>query len=694
MVIAQGTFDVPDIVHWGAALRDADVAGMVASARPAILNSSVDVPRSFPVIASRAFGWSGTPALDARTEDGARIESLHLTAVESEGAAATLRFSTASTAEVEVAYRLDEAGVLHASSSVLNTSLDRVIDVTAVRVLLPIPARAAEIVDHTGRWTREFQPQRASIRDGSWVRTSRRGRPGHDTSLITIVGTPGFAYRTGEVWASHIAWSGNSETIVERLPEGAGAHSSVLGAGELLDAGEVKLQPGEEYRSPGVVLAWSDSGIDGVTERFHRSVRARTVHPTRPRPLLLNTWEAVYFDHDFDTLAELADAAADVGVERFVLDDGWFRGRRGDTAGLGDWFVDAGPWPEGLRPLSDRVHGRGMQFGLWVEPEMVNLDSDLARAHPDWVLREAGELKWRHQFALDFSRDDVVEHILERLDRVIIEAAVDFVKWDHNRDLHAAMGADGARRMHAQTLGLYRMLAELRRRHPQLEIETCASGGGRADLGILEHTDRVWASDCNDPTERQRIQRGLSTLLPPELVGTHIGPEESHTTHRQADFSFRAATALFGHAGIEWDLSACSNEEFDAVSAWARMYRELRGVLHSGVTVRADHVDDGTLLHGIVTDDRREAVYAWVRLDTSSAAHTPRVPMPGLDPEQSYRVRAREEVGPVSRHQIGDPSWLAAEAGFVCSGAVLEQGLPLPLLNPGQALVLHVTAVE
>lgn len=685
---------MPEVVHWGAALRDADIAGLVASAQPAVLNSSFDVPRSFPLIASRASGWSGTPALDARTEKGRRLESLHPIAVESGEGLATLRFAAAGTAEVEMTYRLDDAGVLHTSSRIRNITRDQVIDVTALRMLLPLPGRAAEMLDHTGRWTREFQPQRAPVRDGSWIRSSRRGRPGHDTSLVTIVGTPGFAYRTGEVWASHVAWSGNSETIVERLPEGAGVHSAILGGGELLDAGEVELEPGGTYQSPEVVFAWSDSGIDGVTARFHRSIRAREEHPTQPRPLLLNTWEAVYFDHDFETLAELADAAADVGVERFVLDDGWFRGRRGDTAGLGDWFIDEGPWPQGLRPLADRVHTRGMQFGLWFEPEMVNLDSELAREHPDWVLGEACDSEWRHQFVLDFSREDVVEYILGRLDRVIIDAAVDFVKWDHNRDLHASIGADGLRRIHEHTLGLYRMLAELRRRHPKLEIESCASGGARADLGILAHTDRVWASDCNDPTERQRIQRGLATLLPPELVGAHVGPEEAHTTHRRADFSFRAATALFGHAGIEWDLNSCSPAELDALAAWGGLYRELRGVLHSGVTVRADHVDDGALLHGVVADDEREAVFAWARLDTSGTAHTPRVPIPGLDPERSYRVRAREEIGPVSRHQIGDPAWLASAAGFVCTGAVLEQGLPLPLLNPGHALVLHVTAVE
>jgi alpha-galactosidase len=691
LVFTTDVFGAPTIAHWGAALTDADIPGLLATATPSVMNNSLDIARSFSIAPGRAHGWSGTPGIEATAAD-AVIDGFTLSrTVQTDAASASFVLMDArATVEATFTFSLDDAGVLHSAVVLENIGAEHPVDVAAVRSLLPLPARAAEVVDFTGRWTNEKVAQRAAIHDGTWLRSSRRGRPGHDASFLTLTGTEGFRFRSGEVWAAHLAWGGNQQMLVERLPEGAGVHRSVLGGGELVDAGEVRLQPGETYSSPELLSTWSDEGIDGVTARLHASVRSRPSHPKTPRPLLLNTWEAVYFDHDLDTLTALATTAAELGVERFVLDDGWFRGRRDDHAGLGDWFIDDDVWPVGLAPLSARVHDLGLEFGLWFEPEMVNPDSDLAREHPDWLLGENPLLTARHQFALDFSRDDVVEYIIERLDDVITRARVDFVKWDHNRDLHASLDARGRRRVHAHMLGVYRVLDEIRRRHPRLEIESCASGGGRTDLGTLARTDRVWASDCNDPIERQSIQRGTQTLLPPELVGAHVGPTVSHTTGRHASFAFRAATALFGHAGLEWDLTTASDDDRAAIAAWTALYRELRPLLHSGVTVRGDDVDPGTLLHGVVSADRGEAVFAWVRTETSATAHTPRVPIPGLDPAATYRVRVRDEIGTAHRHQVADPAWLTA-SDLTVTGAVLAQGLPLPVLNPGNALLLHLT---
>ncbi|NYF16025.1 alpha-galactosidase [Microbacterium sp. AK009] len=692
VVFGFDTFGLPTVMHWGRALSDKDVPSLVASSDPAIMNSSVDIPRSFSIAAGRAHGWSGTPAIEAMIGEESVVEFLELRGVEHDRK--RLRFDFGSgTGEVDLRaeYRLDPAGVLHVQTRLKNNSALEIVRVAASRMLMPLPDRAREMLDFTGRWTHERHPQRSGIRDGTWLRASRRGRPGHDSPFLTIAGTQGFRFRAGEVWATHLAWSGNQEVIVERLPEGAGVHRVTMGGGELLDQGEVRLSPGQSYDSPPALFAWSDEGIDGMTERFHRSIRARTQHPVSPRPLLLNTWEAVYFDHDVDKLIVLAETASQVGVERFVLDDGWFRGRRQDTAGLGDWYVDEAIWPAGLRPLSQRVHELGMEFGLWFEPEMVNLDSDLARAHPDWLLSEDPRLESRHQFVLDFSRPDVRTYVLDRVNDVLDAAGVDYIKWDHNRDLHAALGQRGNRAVHAHTQGVYEVLREIKRRHPRVEIETCASGGGRIDFGILSYTDRVWASDSNDPVERQQIQRWTQALLPPELIGAHIGPTQAHTTRRSAPFSFRAITALFGHAGLEWDLSAITPKERENVAAFAALYKELRPLLHSGTTVRADEVDDGAILHGIVAEEQREAVFAWVRVSTSATAQTTRVPVPGLNPDLTYRVRVRDEVGDASRHEVADPSWVRVPDGFLCTGAVLAEGLPLPVLNPGHGMLFHIT---
>jgi alpha-galactosidase len=406
----------------------------------------------------------------------------------------------------------------------------------------------------------------------------------------------------------------------------------------------------------------------------------------------------VYFDHDQERLMRLAERAAEVGVERFVLDDGWFTGRRSDAAGLGDWSVDPAVWPQGLGPLADHVRALGMDFGLWVEPEMVNLDSGLARAHPDWVLGPATGLgpSARNQYVLDLAHSDAHAYVAAALDALVTEYGIAFLKWDHNREVHEAVHAPGDRpAAHVQVEALYRLLDGLRARHPGLEVESCASGGGRIDLGILARTDRVWPSDCNDPVERQAVQRWTGQLLPPELVGTHVGAAASHTTARVTTDSFRLATALFGHAGIEQDLTACPPEEIARLTAWSALYRELRPLLHSGRTVRADLEDRARLLHGVVAADGSAALYCWARLATSPEGQSGRVRLPGLDGAGRYRLRVRTELGLPSLHQTGGPAWLErAVSGWIdLPGAVLATaGLPMPTLNPQQALLIEVRA--
>ncbi|AXL13466.1 alpha-galactosidase [Microbacterium foliorum] len=686
------------LLHWGAALHPADLDALAQTSTGSVTFSSFDAPRTLPLLAVEADGWSGAPAL-AWHRDGLHSAPL-LRAGEWESTATSLRgrFADAgAAASVILDLDLDAAGVLTAQVTVTSTADPDAapLDLLAARVLLPIPAHATEVLDHTGRWTGERSPQRGPLRHGAHLRQVRRGRGGHDAPYLTVLGTDGFGFRRGELWAAHVAWSGDLEVGVERLPEGAGVHGAVLGGGELLLPGEIRLGAGETYVSPRVYLAYGEAGLDSVSVRLHRTARALPGHPETPRPLVLNTWEAVYFDHDPAKIAALAEAAASVGVERFVLDDGWFRGRPDDRSGLGDWYIDDAKWPEGLRPLADHVHGLGMQFGLWFEPEMVNPVSELVAQHPDWVLQASPDSPtWRHQKVLDLANPGAAAHLLERLSALVAEVGVDFIKWDHNRDLHAAVSPHtGRASVHAQTTAFYALLDALRERHPALEIESCASGGARVDLGVLQRTQRVWASDSNDPVERQRIQRWTGTLVPPEVVGSHVGPAIAETTHRAASLPFRMTTALFGHAGIEWDITGCTPEERAALTRWTALYRELRPLLHAGITVRSDEVDDETLLHGVVAPDGSRGVFAWVRLGTSVDGFTPRTRVPGLQAGERYRLRMREDLGAVARHQVADPGWI--DAGIEATGAFLETvGVPLPLLAPGSALLLEAVRVR
>jgi alpha-galactosidase len=659
LVIALSTSDdLPSVVHWGAFSGDVPAAAFGNSA--------------LPLLPGQHEGWAGRPALTGHPLPHRR---LRLTAPLELSDRALVAHASDENLRLTYELQVTAQGVIRARARVSST---QPWTLAALRCVLPVPDEATEVLDFTGRWALERVAQQRTFRLGSHVRENRRGRTGHDSFLLAV-STPGF----GQVWAVHVGWSGNHEHSLERLPDGTGA----LGGGELLDPGEIVLEPGSAYQTPWMYFVWSGSGWDGVRDRFHRYLRSRPEHPSTPRPVVLNTWEAVYFEHDFAKLKELADVAASVGVERFVLDDGWFGGRRNDRAGLGDWHVSPQVWPMGLRPLADHVHALGMQFGLWFEPEMVNADSHMYRAHPDWVLAAPGRLpaEFRHQQVLDLTRPEVFGHLLSRLDALVGEIGVDFIKWDHNRDLVEAV------RVHEQTLAVYRLLASLRQRHPRLEVESCSSGGGRIDLGILEHTDRVWTSDTNDPIDRQAIQRWTGLLLPPELMGAHVGPDETHITGRVTSLEMRCATALFGHAGLERDLTACAPPELERISAWIALYKRTRALIHSGRTITVEH-DASASVHGVVAQDGSHALFCYAQL-TSVASHTPLAPnpfrlrLPGLLADAVYGVSVA--WGP---HGGGLVPARLDIAGPWTGRALATVGIPLPRLNPADAVVLEFTA--
>jgi alpha-galactosidase len=694
---------VPVVRHWGADLGDLtsdDVHAVAGSASRTVNHSSLDSPRVLPLLPDPARGHPGTPSVTGHRPGGGATASASFhtwSAQARDGGVVLVGTDAESGLEVRCEVSLRPAGVVTLDYRLTNTG-DGAYVVGGVVATVPVPARARELLDLTGRWSRERAPQRMPLQQGAWQRTGRHGRTGHDAPLLTVVGTPGFGFRSGEVWGLHVAWSGDHLSVAERLPEGF----AVLGGGELLGPGEVVLEPGATYDAPTVLAAWSDAGLDGLSNRLHRHVRSMPHLSDRPRPVVLNTWEAVYFDHDVDTLRRLADVAAEVGVERFVLDDGWFEGRTDDFRALGDWTVDSKRWPQGLHPLVDHVKSLGMEFGLWVEPEMVNEDSALARAHPDWLLRGRGALPppWRHQQVLDLQHPAAYAHVRDALLGLLDEYDIAFLKWDHNRDLvDVGTGPDAAHRtgaVHGQTRALYRLLDDLLEAHPGVEIETCASGGGRVDLGILSRTHRLWASDTNDALERIGIQRWTQLLVPPELVGQHVGAPVAHTTGRTHRLAFRAPAALLGHFGVEWDLLAAGPDEREELAGWIATYRHLRPILRTGTLVRGDHPDPGLVLTGIVAADRREAWYVVAQVAASQTTSPAPVLLPGLDPALRYTVT------PAGPRDAGAPgadlsrSWLDEQGDSplaIPGSALTSSGIQLPVLAPESARVLRVAAV-
>ena len=392
-----------------------------------------------------------------------------------------------------------------------------------------------------------------------------------------------------------------------------------------------------------------------------------------------NCWEAVYFDHRLPALREIATRAAELGAERFVLDDGWFGQRDDETRALSDWEVDPRKYPEGLHPLIDHVHGLGMTFGLWFEPEMISPDSDLHRTHPDWALGGEDQILGRSQKALDMARAEVREFLLERIGRVLADHAIDYVKWDHNRVLPAPDAA--------QTRGSYDLIDRLRAAFPEVEIESCASGGGRIDFGILKRTHRVWLSDSNDALERLRMQHDAAIFLPMTVTGSHVGPRVCHTSGRTLDIRFRAWVAAQRHMGFEMDPRELTEDEarvLKDVTAWWKRNREW--MVRADI-LRLDAPDPSVIAEQQLAEGGgRFVVFAGRHATSPQIAPRP-LPLTRLSPDVRYRIELlnRADAPPLSR---GDMALKSGPATF--SGAYLmNHGATLPWSNPGSMWVLE-----
>ena len=673
------------IQHWGAPVHG-DLAAVQTAIRPSIANSSWDQPQFPGIMRESSRGFLGRPTLSGHRNGKAWSTKFEVTDFHHQKNRVGVTFRDLhAEIEVVISFELDTNGVLFQRATVKNLA-DTDYCINEFIHWLPLPKEATQTLDFAGRWSNERNPQRKEIATGTWVRESREGRSGHNFSIADIALTAHTSFQSGSAWATSIAWSGNSQYLVEKLFDG----SQSIGAGELLMPGELILSSGQSYEAPALISVFSAEGLDGVSAAYHSYLRARDVHPKRERPLTLNMWEALYFDHDEEKIKALVDVAAEVGIERVVLDDGWFHSRRNDRAGLGDWVIDPAVWPNGLSPIIKYINDKGIEFGLWFEGEMVNPDSDLYRAHPEWILHEADRVPplWRHQLVLDIGHEGAFNHVLEQTSAVLAAHNIAYIKWDHNRVLVDA-GHLGSAGVHRQTQAIYRLFAELKKRHPGLEIESCASGGARIDLGVIDLVDRFWTSDNNDALERQTIQRWTAQVIAPELLGTHIGPTHGHQTGRTLELSMRATTALFGHAGIEWDITEATTEERKHLSTWAQYYKNNRGLLHSGKMVRVDYPEPHAYLHGVIAHDASRAIFAYVQLTPTVAIHPSQLKFPGLDQTASYVIKAVFPAGKPRFMLITPPDWMA---GITMSGSALSAiGVTAPILAPANAFLIEIT---
>ena len=694
-VVIQLGADGPAIAHWGAPLGDAATPEAITAANdPGLIPATAIWTAAWPIFPSHAAGCEARPGLLGSRSDGSdfaprwttediqrevinEVDTVYVTATDVHAGLTLI---------TEIA--LDDALRISATLKNVGTSEYRL---EGLAISLPVPDYAAELRTLGGRWTAEFGLTTHDWVSGTLSAENRRGRTSHESVPLVIAGERGCGEWRGEVWAAHLAWSGNHRWLAERTVDG----KRHLQLGELLHPGEVVLGPGETYRTPEVIAVYSPSGLTPASWGFHRHLRARPQHPRSPRPVTFNSWEATYFDHDLDKLTDLAHRAAALGVERFVLDDGWFGGRRDDRAGLGDWWVSPEAHPDGLGPLIGIVHQLGMQFGIWVEPEMANPDSELLRAHPDWALIDDRyePVMWRNQLVVDLTQPAVFAHVKEALNSLLADHQIDFVKWDMNRPHVQAATTNRSPGTHLQTLAVYRLLDELRAVHPTVEFESCASGGGRIDAEILRRTERVWTSDNNDPLARQHIQHGASILIPPEVMGAHIGPRRAHTTGRVTNIELRAITAVFGHLGIEADLLKWDEEELNTVRSAITWYRTHRELLHHGDLVRGD-LGEPFMARGVYARDRSRALLGIVALDMGHHGVMEPLRLPGLTADASYRITHMNFGRAARTAHLEVPAWWHS-GSLIATGRQLDvHGVRVATLSPGHGVILELERLE
>ena len=686
------------ILYWGGALHaDTDCAELEGLFARQGMHGVADVSLPLSLAMEPGLGhpmFQGFAAHRAGKDWGSRFE---VGKVELREGGAKIICRDEST-RLGLEYEIDfdaRTGVLRIRSTLTNYGATPLNVSDMMTACLPVPDGMTDIIGFTGRWTQEFTQERVARNAATYLRENRSGRTSHFSYPAILLAATDTNESTGDVYGFHLAFSGNHCIRVDSLTDGRG----LVSLGALLLPGEVRLAPGETYASPEIVAAYSGQGLSKLSRKFHDHVRTKLLSPemrAKPRPVHYNTWEAVYFDHDVEKLKELATRAAEIGVERFVLDDGWFGGRRHDRAGLGDWTVSRDVYPDGLGPLVDHVTGLGMEFGLWFEPEMVNPDSDLYRAHPDWVLGLEGveQIPFRSQLALDISRPEVADYLFHAIDAILRDHDISYIKWDMNRDLSHPGDSSGVPRAFAQVGALYALLDRVRDAHPHVEIESCSSGGARADMGVLAHSDRVWTSDSNDALDRQVIQRGASFFLPLEVLGCHVGPAKCHVTGRRLSMEMRAATALMGHMGLELNLLTERTADLDVLKNAIDLHKKHRALLHNGDVFRLDSAPQ-LIASGVIARDKSEAIYSVAYVASDAKVLPGRFQFTGLDPQRSYRLQL---IWPSDWQAIKGPSAietldLNGEGAIFSGAALVHGGLQLPHAFPETCLLFYVAAV-
>ena len=627
MVLASHRTRLPEVVYWGTPLpMEEDLTTLAKAHAIDVTGGMLDENPDLSLCPEAVRSFPGQPGLILRDGDGTPLlPKFCLDRAEQDETSLTLHYSDQDNI-LHYTARFATDNQTHIITTQATLEADRLVHLHWLAApVLPAPQLSDEMIDIHGRWCGEFQLATTPWSPGMRYRENRTGRTGHEHFPGLLIPCRGATNTQGQAYAFHYGWSGGHKMIAEELPDGR--RQIQFG-----HAARMEINAATKFQTAPLYVTFSADGLNGCAVAFQRHLRDRVITPanTRPRPVHYNCWEAVYFDHKLDILKDIASRASALGAERFVLDDGWFGQRDDDTTSLSDWEVDPRKYPDGLGPLIEHVHGEGMSFGIWFEPEMINPDSDLHRAHPDWALGSEDQTLGRQQKALNMALPEVRDFIYERMAAILSEYPIDYIKWDHNRVLPMP-DAD-------QTRGSYALIDRLRGNFPDVEIESCASGGGRIDFGILKRTQRVWLSDSNDALERLKMQHNAALFLPATVTGSHVGPRKCHTSGRTLDISLRAWVAAQRHMGFEMDPRELTLEEEAVLTEVTSWWKHNRDWMLRADILRLDSADPAVIAEQQLAQDASRFVLFAGKASTSAQIAPRPLRLTRLDPDARYRV--------------------------------------------------------
>lgn len=685
--------------HWGARVPDGALSPDF-SHYPTL--ASFD-PRTNALpweLPTRGSGWYGEPAVaatNAKGDDMVQLtyvsHAIYMGKNRLPGLPATFarREGDAETLEIELMDRLtglrvtavygvfERTGAITRSLRLKNESGEDMQINGVLSASAPVHGSGYDVIHLKGAWARERHVMRQTQGEGEYRIFSQRGASGHEANPFLALCEKSATEFSGEVWAVSLVYSGSFEA----LSYVNNTENSRLSIGLNPDVFTWKLEPGETFVSPEAAMVYSPDGLNGMSHAFHRLYSENLMRSKwfeRDRPILINNWEATYFNFNEEKILQIARRAKELGVEMLVLDDGWFGKRNTDNCSLGDWVVNPEKLPGGLNGLSDRLHDLGLKFGLWFEPEMISPDSDLYRAHPDWCLHVDGRarVEMRNQLILDLSRKEVQDYIIESVSAALESARIEYVKWDMNRNMTEPFsGAQTPERQketqHRYMLGLYRVLEEITARFPEILFESCSGGGGRFDPGMLYYMPQTWTSDDSDAVERMFIQYGTSFVYPPCAMGAHVSAVPNHQTGRTTAMQTRGDVALGGNFGFELDLSQLSDADAETVRRLIEREKQVRTLVRTGEFTRLlSPFDHPYAAWQFRARDNSEALICAYRLMTRPATPHLLLRASGLDESAVYMD----------------------DDGNTCSGAALTRyGLWLHLPGDFTSKVIHLRRI-